>query len=404
MDRVSLLRRQPARGQAAADGAPLTVVPPLPEAAPATAAWAAARRILAIRLDNLGDVLMTTPALRALRDAAPDRHITLLASGAGAALAPHLPEVDAVITASGPWMPGGDITPAALQATLERLRAGAFDAAVIFTVYSQNPLPAAMLCWQAGIPLRLAHCRENPYHLLSDWLPDPEPHALLRHEVRRQLDLVGHVGAHTADTRMSFRVLAADRERALRELAAAGIDPGRPYMVVHPGASAPSRRYPPERFAAALRRLAALSGAAMPQVVLTGDASEAALVDSVRASAPAATLAGQLSLGELAAVLEGAALLLANNTGPVHLAAALGRPVVDLYALTNPQHAPWKTPSRVLYEDVPCRYCYRSVCPQGHHACLHLLDPERVATAARELLDLGAETAAPRPLISPAGG
>lgn len=96
-----------------------------------------------------------------------------------------------------------------------------------------------------------------------------------------------------------------------------------------------------------------------------------------------------------AAVIDGAAVLIANNTGPVHLAAALGTPVVDIYALTNPQHAPWKVPHRVLYEDVPCRWCYRSVCPRQHHDCLNLLDPARVAEAARELLDGAAEWSAP---------
>ena len=151
-----------------------------------------------------------------------------------------------------------------------------------------------------------------------------------------------------------------------------------------------------------MRRLAELSGLQAPQLVFTGDDGEVALVEEIRLGAgPSATLAGRLQLGELAAVLDDAALLLANNTGPVHLAAALGTPVVDLYALTNPQHAPWKTPAAVLYEDVPCRYCYRSVCPQGHHACLHLLAPERVAAAARRLLDEGAETAVAEPPAPP---
>jgi ADP-heptose:LPS heptosyltransferase len=130
--------------------------------------------------------------------------------------------------------------------------------------------------------------------------------------------------------------------------------------------------------------------------VFTGEAHERALIDAIRSrvDASVASLAGELGLGELAAVIAPAALLVANNTGPVHLAAALGTPVVDLYALTNPQHAPWQVPHRVLYHDVPCRFCYRSECPQGHHDCLRLLDPERVACAARELLELGAERSA----------
>jgi ADP-heptose:LPS heptosyltransferase len=108
------------------------------------------------------------------------------------------------------------------------------------------------------------------------------------------------------------------------------------------------------------------------------------------------SLAGQLNLGELGGLLEQASLLLSNNTGPVHVAAALGTPVVDLYALTNPQHTPWNVPNRVLFHDVPCKFCYKSVCPEGHHNCLRLVSPREVVEAVRSLL---AETG-PHP-ISP---
>ena len=79
-------------------------------------------------------------------------------------------------------------------------------------------------------------------------------------------------------------------------------------------------------------------------------------------------------------------MLFRSNTGPAHIAAALGTPLVDLYALTNPQHTPWQSPSRVLYHDVACRNCYRSVCPQGHHDCLARVEPARVAEAVHSLL------------------
>lgn len=358
-------------------------------------AWSSARRILAVRLDNLGDVLMTTPALRALRGTDPQRRITLLASPSGAAAVPFVPEIDAVIVTGGPWMPGDVTKPPALLATIDRLREERFDAAVIFTVYSQNPLPAALVCWLAGIPLILAHSRENPYQLLSDWVPEPEPHEILRHEVRRQLDLVGAIGASSAppgDDRLSFRLREEDRAQAAARLSAADIDLQRPWLVLHPGATAASRRYPPALFAALTNLLAEWPEF---QLVFTGNAAEAPLVDSIRSQLrrPVASLAGQLSLGALAAVIDGAALLVANNSGPVHIAAALGTPVIDIYALTNPQHAPWRVPNRVLFHDVPCRFCYRGTCPQGHHDCLRLLDPQRVAKAARELLEQGAERA-----------
>ena len=220
--------------------------------------WSSARRWLAVRLDAIGDVLMTTPALRALRASGPGRHLTLLTSSAGGAVAALIPEVDAVIAYDPPWMKATpERASAALEyAMAERLAAGRFEAAVIFTVYSQSPLPAALLLWLAGIPLRLAHCRENPYQLLTDWIPDPEPTRLVRHEVRRQLDLVGAVGAATGDERLSLRVPAPARRRVRDRLDKLGLA-GRPWVLVHPGATAPSRRYPPESFAEVVRGLAA---------------------------------------------------------------------------------------------------------------------------------------------------
>jgi ADP-heptose:LPS heptosyltransferase len=154
---------------------------------------------------------------------------------------------------------------------------------------------------------------------------------------------------------------------------------------VHPGASAPSRRYPPESFAAAMDLLVASRGC---QVVFTGDLAEVSLVERIRSAmaAPSRSLAGQLSLGELGALIDDADLLVSNNTGPAHIAAALGTPVVDLYALTNPQHTPWLVESRVLFHDVPCRNCQKSICPQGHNDCLRRVEPSRVAHAAEELL------------------
>ncbi|HZD79574.1 MAG TPA: glycosyltransferase family 9 protein, partial [Actinomycetota bacterium] len=121
--------------------------------------------------------------------------------------------------------------------------------------------------------------------------------------------------------------------------------------------------------------------------VLTGSEAERDLVEAVRRTAgvPVHSLAGELSVPELAALIERASILLSNNTAPVHLAAGVGTPVVVLYALTNPQHTPWGVPSRVLIHDVPCRFCYRSVCPQGHHRCLRGIEPVTVVDALHEL-------------------
>ena len=340
--------------------------------------WHGVRRVLCVRLDSIGDVLMTTPAIRALRETL-GCHVTLLTSPTGAAVAPLVPEIDDTIVFAAPWMKATTGT-GCDRDMIARLAGGGFDAAVVFTVYSQNPLAAAYLCYLAGIPRRLAHCHENPYALLTDWVPDPEPAALIRHEVRRQLDLVASVGCHTSNESLSFRVPPA---------AHAHVQPfvqRRPLVVVHPGATASSRRYPPEQYARAIDLLIQRTQC---DAVFTGDAHELELVDSVRVAMRFLTraLVGELGLAELGALISEADLLVSNNTGPAHIAAAVGTPVVDLYALTNPQHTPWLVRSRVLNHDVPCRNCYKSVCPAGHHDCLRKVAPEAVAAAALELLE-----------------
>jgi lipopolysaccharide heptosyltransferase II len=350
--------------------------------------WSSAQNVLCVRLDALGDVLMTTPAMRALKHSRPGRRLTVLTSAGGAAVTPFVPEIDEVIVYESPWMkatgPRPDSAPE--YAMAERLRREGFDAAVVCTVYSQNPLPAAFLCYLAGIPLRLAHCRENPYQLLTHWVPDPEPDRLIRHEVRRQLDLVATVGCQTTNERLSFRVPEAARFAVATLLENLGVALHRPWVVIHPGASVPSRRYPAEGFIETARRLVLEVGC---QVLFTGVGTERSLVEEIQAAigAPTFSLVDQLGVAELAALIARAPLLISNNTAPVHIAAAVGTPVVDLYALTNPQHTPWAVPNRVLFHDVPCKYCYKSICPTGHQECLRGVSATDIVVAARELLD-----------------
>ncbi len=350
--------------------------------------WTHIRHVLCVRLDTIGDVLMTGPAMRALR--AEGRRLTLLTSPSGAAVAQLMPEVDELIVYEAPWMKATQprIDAAPDRALIDDLAARGFDAAAIFTVYSQSSLPAALTCQLAEIPLRLAHCRENPYQLLTDWVPETEPDQQTRHEVRRQLDLVAAVGARTPDERLALTVTPEARASVDAQLAAEAIDRSRPWAVVHPGSTAPSRRYPPEHWIDVARALAREHDV---QLVFSGDESERELVERIRAGAqvPTVTLAGRLELAGLVALLDAAPLLLAGNTGPVHVAAAVGTPVVDLYALTNPQHTPWQVPSRVLSHDVPCRWCYGSVCREGHHLCLRGVAPRQVVEAALELLPRG---------------
>ena len=314
-------------------------------------AWRNYKNILCVRLDNMGDVLMSQPAMRALKHSGSDRQITLLTSSTGATIAPFIPEVDAIIPFDVPWVKTDEINgEQQLLALADELRSRWFDAAVIFTSYSQNPLPAAMLCYQAGIKAVLGYCRENPYRLISDWVPDREPLDYIVHEVQRQLELVQTIGGTTSDTKLSLHVPEESRQMIRARLVALGLGAGRPWLVLHAGVSEEKRRYPADKYIAACRSLIEQGH----KIVLTGSSSERSYVNEIAhpLGNGAVNLAGELSVAEFIALIAAAPLLISNNTGPVHIAAAVGTPIVVLYAKTNPQHTPWKVLNRVLYFEV----------------------------------------------------
>lgn len=355
------------------------------------ARWREARRVLLVRLDNLGDVLLMTPAIRAVRRSLPTATLTLLTSPVGAQVGHLNPDLDQVLIYEAPWadpwcrLPHDSERELRIIATLRQSR---FDGAIIFSSFRQSPLPAAYLCYLADIPLRVAASIDGPGSLLTTRHRHPDR---LLHEVERALDLVGSIGVQASDLDLVLQVPDEARSAISALLAERGLNDGRLLIAVHPGCSMPARTYPWELYAEVVELLTAQLG---PWVVLTGSIEERRLVsrivDRLSPSARAATLslAGELAFPELCALVEAADLLITNNTGPMHVAAAVKTPVVALFALTNPpeQWGPWRVPHRLLYHEVPCRICYSRVCPYGHE-CLRLVSPARVVEEASTLLD-----------------
>src|SRR5258706_15951004 len=168
--------------------------------------WSQVRQILAIRLDNLGDVLVTTPALHAIKQSLPDAQLTLLASPIGAQVARLNPDLDDVIVYQAPWMDPWHKLPQDSQREqqmIAAIRERQFDGAIIFTSYHQSPLPAAYLCYLADIPLRVAASIDGPGSLLTTRHKHPER---MMHEVERGLDLVGAIGLQTGDLDLVLQV------------------------------------------------------------------------------------------------------------------------------------------------------------------------------------------------------
>ena len=339
--------------------------------------------VLIARLDNAGDVLLAGPAIRAV--AARARRTTLLVGPRGLEAAALLPGVDAITVYRAPWI---DPEPEPVDAHdtgafVDRLAALGVDQALVLTSFHQSPLPLALLLRLARVPTVAAISDDYPGSLLD------VRHRVADdcHEVQRALSLVGTLGyTLSPDDDGQLRV----RRRGLRR---ASLLPWEGAIVVHPGASVPARAWTPERNAELVDALVA----AGHRVVVTGGPGERAL--TARVAGPprpqVGDLGGRLSLADLADLLAEAGALIAGNTGPAHLASAVGTPVVSLFAPTVPavRWRPWGVPHRLLGEQaIACAGCRARVCPIPGQPCLGAVRVDDVLAALSSLLAAGPPT------------
>jgi ADP-heptose:LPS heptosyltransferase len=323
---------------------------------------AGGRRVLLARLDNIGDVLLTGPAVRAV---AHQAEVVYLTSPQGRPAAELLPGVHRILIHHSEWI---DAHPPAVQAStitglIRQVRRHRIDEACIFTSSHQSALPLALLLRLAGVERIAAISHDYAGSLLDLRIPgDPDVH-----EVERNMLVVAAAGYE----------LPAGDDCELR------VHHRRPrhegdYVVVHPGASVPARTLPPGRWQEVVERISA-SGRA---VIVSGSGSERELARAV------AGRRGQvrtgMSLGDLATLLAGADSVLVGNTGPAHLAAAVGTPVVQVFAPTVPaaRWRPWRVPSVVLgHQSIDCAGCRSRTCPLPGQPCTTDIGPDEMLGA-----------------------
>jgi ADP-heptose:LPS heptosyltransferase len=330
--------------------------------------------VLVARLDNAGDVLLAGPAIRAV--AAQADRVVLLTGPHGQAAGRLLPGVDRVIEWCAPWIDPDPkpVTSEHVAVLHDAVRAEAPDAALLFTSFHQSPLPLALLLRLAGVGWIGAISEDYPGSLLD-----------LRHhvdgdppEAQRALSLAGAAGfalPPADDGRLAVR-------RPLPTVEHLTAGPG--YVVMHPGASVPARQWPAQHCAQAV---GALAGAGH-RVIVTGSPSERDLTARV-AGDTGTDLGGRTDLRTLAAVLDGARAVVVGNTGPAHLAAAVGTPVVSLFSPVVPaaRWAPYGVPTVLLGDqNAPCRDTRARHCPVPGHPCLAGVTPFDVVEAVDALL------------------
>jgi ADP-heptose:LPS heptosyltransferase len=332
--------------------------------------------VLAVRSDSLGDVLLMGPALRAI---AARARVTLLCGPRGEAAARMLPGVAEVVVAELPWIDPepGPVVEREMLDLVDGLRALGAGEAVVFTSFHQSPLPLALLLRMAGLRRISAISEDYPGSLLD--VRHRLPGGSELHEVERALSLAEAAG---------YPLPPGDEARLAVQLDAplpaevAALDG---YVVVVPGASVPARAWAPERHAGLVRCLRAAGRA----VVVTGTREEAGLTAQVAGPGEAALdLGGRLSFAELGRVLAGADAVVSGNTGPAHLAAAVGTPVVSLFSPVVPaaRWRPWRVPHVLLGDQgAPCAGTRARACPIDGHPCLNSVTPEEVAAAVASL-------------------
>lgn len=337
------------------------------------------RHVLVARLDNAGDVLLTGPAVRAV--AARASRVTYVAGPGGAEAARLLPGVTDVVVFNAPWT-GYEPPPTVerdIAAFVKQVTARAPERAIIFTSSHQSPLPLALLLRLAGVPWIAAISRDYPGSLLDLRLPSPGD----VHEVERGLLLATAAGyPRPGDDDGRLEIVPAAGPSCPADSLDDSLDDA--FVVVHPGASVPTRGVPPA-LACELVQLLRERGR---RVVLTASVAERSLASRVASDAdlPADALRVTRTLRDLACVLAGAEAVVCGNTGPAHLSAAVGTPVASVFAPVVPaaRWHPWGVPYVLVGDQtIECAGCRARSCPIAGQPCL----APATATALADAVD-----------------
>jgi len=334
------------------------------------------KNILVIKLRYIGDVLLATPVLRTLRDRFPHARLTMAVNEGTEDVLKWNPDLDEVLVVDR----GGLVQQIRFLHEVRRRR---FDCVIDLTDGDRS----AMLSRLSGAPVRIGFNEERRWRGLL-YTSVAQTRSDVIHRMERDLEAVRILGIEPKVSPLVLHTSHQDEEDAARLLGEAGLgtDSPSPLVMLHPGARYWFKAWPAERFATLADRLTDAYGC---RVLVGGDANDREMAHAIRArahSAPA-LLAGHTTLLQFAAVLKRCALFVGNDNGPMHMAAALGTPVVGLFGPSDP--SVWRPRGRkveVLYKGLDCRRCFHPTCTRGDQNCMRLITVDEVFTAAGCLL------------------
>ncbi|GAB6905989.1 Lipopolysaccharide heptosyltransferase II [Desulfosarcina cetonica] len=335
---------------------------------------------LLIRGTNwIGDAVMTTPAVRAIRANFPTARISMLAKPWVAPVFTHSPDVDQVIVYEAAGRHAGVAGTIRLARDLRRYR---FDAAILL----QNAIEAALIAFMAGIPIRIGFDTDGRRPLLTH--PVHRTQAIKSiHQTGYYLKILEGVGLAGGPPTLSLTLDPADRMRAGQLLADRGVTPGSPCIGLNPSATfGPAKQWFPERYAQLGDRLHRELGAT---ILIFGGPADKELGRGIcrQMTVPAIDFSGQTSLGTAMALIGRCRAFVTNDSGLMHVAAALSIPQVAIFGSTNhTTTSPFSANSRIVRVPIACSPCMQPVCPLGHMNCMRQVSVDRVADAVKDLL------------------
>ena len=342
---------------------------------------ASVERILVRSTNWVGDAVMTIPALEALRARLPRAEIVILAKPWVSELYLHCPAVNRQII----YKPASEHRgPLGLARLIRELRAEHFDAALLLP----NSFHAAWIAWLARIPLRIGYARDGRSLLLDEAIEPPVP-AAYGHEVYYYLQLLFRAGIIDSPRPVHgirLHLTDAEKQWATRKMDTLGLGGPRFIVGFAPGAAfGPAKRWLPERFAALGDRLI---GALNADVLIFGSAAERPLAEEIAGvmKHTPAVAAGETSLRQLLALMARCRLMVTNDSGPMHLAAAMGVPLVAIFGSTDERATgPLGSQVKIVRRAVECSPCGRRVCPIDFR-CMQNVSVEQVFGATLELV------------------
>lgn len=346
--------------------------------------------ILIVKTSAIGDVTHTLPALNALRRRYPGARITWLVEEAAAGLLVGHPALDRLLISRrkywarelrrGPrraWAALGEA-----WRFLRQLRDTRYDLLLDFQGLLKSGVLVALARAErkVGFGRGMAHA-EGSWIFLNERVPAVDMNI---HALDRELLLLKGIGVESPEVVFSLPITDVHRQKIEKLLLEHGVDRSRPLLAINPQATWPTKLWFPERFAELADRMVARGLA----VVFTGSPGDREEIGRIISSthAPVANLAGETNLLELAALYEMAKVVVSTDTGPMHIAAATGTPVVAIFGATAPwRTGPWGEQHRVVRVEPACSPCLKKYCPTGRE-CMREITVEMVATAVEEEL------------------